>query len=447
MNLKLFGSCLPVALALGCGDLQQAAETTVGSTASADDGGDGVPDGTTGPGDDGGPGPDPSGADDGSTGDDGPSGPVCGDGQVEGDEQCDLGASNGTGMYCRADCQANTCPDGYVGPGEICDDGNVNNLDECSNACGPASCGDGEVQTDAGEQCDAGAGNSLTGACLPSCLMASCGDGNIHAGVEMCDGTDVAGQSCEMQDFDGGTIVCDATCLAFDTGSCYACGNGLIEANEDCDGPGNLGGETCMGLGFVGGALGCNASCLFATGGCHNCGNAVIDAGEDCDGGVPAGQTCANIGMGFSGGTLSCSACNLVTTGCFACGDGTINMPSEECDSGNFGGVSCGSLGFNQGELVCTACQIDDGACCQSLGTNCGAAEDCCAMGASCMGQCCLPRGLACENDTDCCGDLDCGGADSRCCIASGQPCGFLPGPSQDMACCSGTCQGNGECQ
>ncbi|MCA9656602.1 MAG: hypothetical protein KC501_42250, partial [Myxococcales bacterium] len=120
---------------------------------------------------------------DGSTGEDTgpPVGSVCGDGVIEGEETCDLGPDNGTGDYCRADCQSNVCGDGYHGPGEACDDGNTNNEDDCTNSCGLASCGDNVVQP--GEECDEGAGNSDTGACLPSCIAASCGDQHIQAGV------------------------------------------------------------------------------------------------------------------------------------------------------------------------------------------------------------------------------------------------------------------------
>ena len=49
-------------------------------------------------------------------------------------------------------CTEARCGDGYVGPGEGCDDGNEDPTDDC-NDCRP-SCGDGIIQND--ERCDDG---------------------------------------------------------------------------------------------------------------------------------------------------------------------------------------------------------------------------------------------------------------------------------------------------
>ncbi|HEX3127669.1 MAG TPA: DNRLRE domain-containing protein [Thermoanaerobaculia bacterium] len=46
-----------------------------------------------------------------------------------------------------------------------------------------------------------------------------------------------------------------------------SCGNGVKEAWEICDGS-DLGGQTCTGLGFGGGTLACNANCTFNTSSC-----------------------------------------------------------------------------------------------------------------------------------------------------------------------------------
>ncbi len=47
------------------------------------------------------------------------------------------------------------CEDVYVGPGELCDDGNQDNTDDCLNGCIPASCGDGFLWAGQ-EECDDG---------------------------------------------------------------------------------------------------------------------------------------------------------------------------------------------------------------------------------------------------------------------------------------------------
>jgi cysteine-rich repeat protein len=66
------------------------------------------------------------------------------------------------------------CGDGIVGPGEMCDDGNQEDTDECTNACAPASCGDTIVNAGV-EECDDGNADD-TDACLATCLAAKCGD-------------------------------------------------------------------------------------------------------------------------------------------------------------------------------------------------------------------------------------------------------------------------------
>jgi cysteine-rich repeat protein len=66
-----------------------------------------------------------------------PKPPVCGDGYVDPGEQCDDGAanSNTTPNACRKNCQAAHCGDGVVDNGEACDDGNADPNDGCTNQC------------------------------------------------------------------------------------------------------------------------------------------------------------------------------------------------------------------------------------------------------------------------------------------------------------------------
>ncbi|WP_224365993.1 DUF4215 domain-containing protein [Hyalangium versicolor] len=64
----------------------------------------------------------------------------CGDGVVQAPEQCDNGTANNTGGYgqCSPTCTLGPrCGDGVIQSqaGEECDDGNTNNGDACSNAC------------------------------------------------------------------------------------------------------------------------------------------------------------------------------------------------------------------------------------------------------------------------------------------------------------------------
>jgi cysteine-rich repeat protein len=91
-------------------------------------------------------------------------------------------------------CIVARCGDGYVdvdapaGP-EQCDDGNMVDDDDCTNACTTPACGDAVVQP--GEGCDDGntAGND---GCSPSCTVERCGDGAVQSG----EGCDPLGNSC-----------------------------------------------------------------------------------------------------------------------------------------------------------------------------------------------------------------------------------------------------------
>ena len=89
-------------------------------------------------------------------------------------------------------CVAASCGDGFVGPGEACDDPDDGGA-VCTDACALATCGDGETQD--GEECDDGDDDD-TDDCLSTCLIAACGDGVIQAGVETCDDSNSVTEVC-----------------------------------------------------------------------------------------------------------------------------------------------------------------------------------------------------------------------------------------------------------
>jgi cysteine-rich repeat protein len=105
----------------------------------------------------------------------------CGDGVREGPEECDLNDVGGavcdapdeTGgiMSCTDDCTLSRqacwrCGNGWVEPGEVCDDGGTESGDGCSSMC-DRECGDG-VLNPGSEECDDGAKVSHDG-CSASC--------------------------------------------------------------------------------------------------------------------------------------------------------------------------------------------------------------------------------------------------------------------------------------
>jgi cysteine-rich repeat protein len=273
-------------------------------------------------------------------------------------EQCD----NGTGVNaddadCTATCQVNVCGDDHVnsvGPlhKEGCDDGNQDDSDGCTNACISKSCGDGIVGTD--EECDLGAQNSDTGACLVNCRLATCGDGKVRSGVEECDGTaglQPCSASCHQQRCGNGSLDpgedCDLGDRNSDTGACLAscrlafCGDGKVEAGvEECDG--------------AAGPQPCSLSCHQ-----QRCGNGIIDPMEECDDGALnsddrdcrsdcVANRCGDGRVNTLG--VHVEACDdgnhLNGDGCeadctrSACGNGIVD-PGEQCDDGNT--LTCGS--------------------------------------------------------------------------------------------------------
>lgn len=150
-----------------------------------------------------------------------------------------------------------------------------------------------------------------------ACVMFSCGNNAIE-GKEICDGTDLGGADCVSEGFPlGGELGCADNCGDYDVSACLSpiCGNGVIEGDEICDG-GDLAGESCQSQGFVGGELLCFDDCSgLDTGGCTLCGNGIIDPGEGCDGNALGNQDCFT--AGYDGGTLSCAAsCQIDASAC-----------------------------------------------------------------------------------------------------------------------------------
>jgi hypothetical protein len=140
------------------------------------------------------------------------------------------------------------------------------------------------------------------------------------------------------------------------------CGNNILEGDEVCDLT-QLSGETCESLGHEGGQLSCLLDCSdYNLLGCYICGNDIINDAEDCEGVVPEEVTCES--LGFEGGTIGCGAdCLWDTSDCSICGDG-IQQGFETCDGADFGGETCASLGLGGGNLACTAgCGYDFAGC------------------------------------------------------------------------------------
>ncbi|MEM6731541.1 MAG: DUF4215 domain-containing protein, partial [Myxococcota bacterium] len=291
-------------------------------------------------------------------------GRFCGDGIVDASlgEDCDDGNIDETDQ-CSNSCERiNFCGDGALNSGEECDDAGGNSdvaPDACRETCVLAGCGDGVIDT--GESCDDGLANSDTepNACRTTCAPASCGDGVLDQG-ELCD--------------DGNSDESDA-CRNDCTVNLGFCGDGRVGFGEECDdGPSNS--DT------VGGA--CRTDCTLPF-----CGDGVSDPGEGCD----------------NGGANSDTESDACRTRCELprCGDLVIDS-GEQCDDGNtrsFDG--CSRFCAVEAPPSCGNGTVDVGEVCDDGPANSDSLADACrtnCLVASC-GDGVIDAGEACDDGLD----------------------------------------------
>jgi cysteine-rich repeat protein len=161
----------------------------------------------------------------------------CGDGLVTHHEECDTAVEPWLSQGgCSVQCQftgspggpcpniaaSNCCGNGIVEPGEACDDST--NTQCSTSSClylgaGPASCGNGRIDYNLGENCD-DANNKAGDGCSTNCLLegARCGDGSLDIG-----------EDCDTP----GVSFCNNFCQ--NAGNPFTCESGTIEIGEDCD--------------------------------------------------------------------------------------------------------------------------------------------------------------------------------------------------------------------
>ncbi|MES1242912.1 MAG: prenyltransferase/squalene oxidase repeat-containing protein [Acidobacteriota bacterium] len=162
-------------------------------------------------------------------------------------------------------------------------------------------CGDGAVNRP-GEACDGSVPAGLTCqgvgmgsgtlACSPQCTLDTsgcsappvCGDNLRNQPFEICDGTDLASQTCQTQGFATGNLACAADCLSFNVSGCNAaptCGDGVVnQPGESCD-LNDFHGTTCTSLGLGGGQLGCTSDCNFDTSQCDSASFVIDNKGRE----------------------------------------------------------------------------------------------------------------------------------------------------------------------
>jgi len=193
-----------------------------------------------------------------------------------------------------------------------------------------------------------------------------CGN-DIIDGDDFCDGTDLAGYTCEVLGFETGELGCTVNCGGHDLTGCgfFECGNGREEGDEDCDG--TVGDATCATEGFDNGTLFCTPECEYNVEQCGTCGDRVVSPGEDCDIAAPLEDSCQSLGL--LSGTLQCGDdCLFDLTNCSTCGNGMAEG-TEDCDTDDLMGMTCASEGYDSGVLTCqNNCTLDFGADCGLCG-------------------------------------------------------------------------------
>lgn len=314
-----------------------------------------------------------------------------------------------------------------------------------------------------------------------------CGNGD-REGKEICDGTDLDDQSCLDLGYGAGALACKPGCKDFARGHCgppASCGNATREGVEICD-QSDLGGQTCESLGYGPGTLGCLSNCgEFDTQTCGpppDCGDGEVSGIEVCDKDDFDGLTCQR--MGYTGGSLRCAqnCLSIDSSGCNnTCTPLTCTEAGAECgsvDNGCQATMDCGGCTLPEtcgGGGVANRC--GEGSCqpttCAQEGKNCGTMDNGCGQDIEC-GSCTLPdtcnggnqanvcgctvltcqgEGVECgQMDDGCGGSIDCGtcgsgSCDQGSCVSctpdcSGRQCGL--DPNCGISC--GSCNNGQDC-
>jgi len=121
---------------------------------------------------------------------------LCGNGRVDSGEECDAGTN--PSASCDPDCSLSICGDGMLNSlaGEECDDARESPHCNGEDKCKRPVCGDATLNHLAGEECDDG---NLVGSdgCSPQCKLEKCGNNMRDAGEGCDDGNRVNGDGCD----------------------------------------------------------------------------------------------------------------------------------------------------------------------------------------------------------------------------------------------------------
>jgi cysteine-rich repeat protein len=267
----------------------------------------------------------------------------CGNGVIDPGEVCDDGnIEDGDG--CSHDCKSTeSCGNGIIDPGEVCDEGVTYDTTTCSHDCKSTGvCGDGFLNM--GEQCDPGFVGSDSRTCTKDCTISLCGDGYVNT---------VAGEECDdgNEDDRDNCVNCkwarcgDGYVNFVGTATVHA---GIESPKEQCDlgmdpASGNTTTTDCP-YGVRACQL-CSTSCMNVAGTPHYCGNGIsgetrLDGTlEACDDdrsfncGTCSRTTCARVGLSAASGKIDASLATTIADGnWFTLDDGTNPPVTFEFD-------------------------------------------------------------------------------------------------------------------
>lgn len=313
------------------------------------------------------------------------------------------------------------CGDGFVDPGEECDDSNASNGDCCSASCqfellGAGCSGDGNVCTN--DLCDG------VGACAHPPNMVPCDDGTFCNGADRCSAGSCSvhpGDPCPGPDGDGECAEsCDEandSCTAADPLGA-ACDDGsFCNGNDSCrDGVCAVHvGDPCPGPNGDGN---CAESCNEATDGC----TAPDPDGSSCD----DRQFCTEPDSCVSGvcrgserscnDALGCTAdrCDEATDQCVHTADHATCDDGNPCTADTCGADgSCAHAAVPDDERV----TCDNGNSCRPDSCRAGMCTD----GSDCADGCrSAADGTECDDSNDCTDDDVCGGGS---CVGATEAC------------------------
>lgn len=243
-------------------------------------------------------------------------------------------ASGGTtGFELTVECAFTTCGDSMIEGAEVCDDGNADASDGCSDLC----------QVESGYTC------TEDGDGLSTCVL-TCGDGVVD-GADVCDDNN-------RTDGDG----CDSGCGIEDGYLCtedgdglstcvLSCGDSVINGEDECDDGNMMATDGCSDTCVIEPGYLCTedgdglSTCEFS------CGDGVVNGDDECDdmNGTDAdGCTACVVDMGYT-----CSGAPSVCV--VTCGDGEFDADlGEACDDGNTdNGDGCAMDCTLEADFVC----------------------------------------------------------------------------------------------